>query len=151
MDGQPTGLMLKLRCTLGAPRERVFGLLTEPAELTRWWGPRGFTTPGIELDLRVGGGYRFSMRPPEGDLFHLGGEFLEITRPGRLVYTFRWEEPAPNDRETVVRLSLEAHGDATAVSLSQGTFATDERLALHRSGWTDAFEKLREVVDSEAG
>jgi hypothetical protein len=47
-----------------------------------------------------------------------------------------------------VTLSLDAQGDATEVSLSHGWFATEERLALHRSGWTDGFEKLRAVVES---
>ena len=91
-----------------------------------------------------------SMRPPDGDVFHLSGEFLEIDPPGRLRYTFRWEEPTPVDRETVVTLSLVAIADATDVSLSQGWFATEERLALHRGGWTDSFEKLRAVIDSGA-
>ncbi|HKE52460.1 MAG TPA: SRPBCC domain-containing protein, partial [Actinomycetes bacterium] len=77
-------------------------MLTEPVELAKWWGPRGFTTPEIELDLSVGGGYRFGMQPPQGELFHLTGEYFEIDRPSRLVYTFGWEEPTPDDHETVV-------------------------------------------------
>lgn len=151
MNDQPGGLLLQLNCSLDAPGDRIFSMLTEPVELAKWWGPRGFTTPEIELDLRVGGAFRFSMKPPDGALFHLSGEFLEIRRPSRLVYTFAWEEPTPDDRDTVVTLSLEALGDATdatEVSLSQGLFATEERLALHRSGWTDGFERLREVVES---
>jgi uncharacterized protein YndB with AHSA1/START domain len=113
-------------------------------------GPRGFTTPGIDLDLRVGGGYRFTMQPPGGDPFHLSGEFLEIDPPGRLVYTFRWDEPDPDDRQTVVTLSLGDLADATQVSLSQGEFATEARLALHRGGWTDSMEKLRELIEPGA-
>ena len=148
MNEQPSGLVLELKCVLDAPRERIFRMLTEPVELARWWGPHGFTTPETELDLSVGSGYRFAMQPPDGDLFHLSGEFLEIDPPGRLVYTFRWEEPDPDDRETVVMLCLDAVGDGTEVSFSQGEFATEARLALHRSGWTDGFEKLRELIES---
>jgi uncharacterized protein YndB with AHSA1/START domain len=81
-------------------------MLTEPLELAKWWGPHGFTIPETQLDLRTGGGYRFTMKPPEGDPFHLAGEFLQIDQPSRLVYTFRWVEPTPDDRETVVTLSL---------------------------------------------
>jgi len=150
MNEQPSGLLLELRCAVDAPRERVFRMVTEPVELAKWWGPHGFTTPEVELDLSVGGSYRMSMRPPDGDPFHLSGEFLEIDPPGRLRYTFRWEEPTPDDRETVVTLSLVAIADATDVSLSQGWFATEERLALHRGGWTDSFEKLRAVIESGA-
>ena len=85
------------------------------------------------------------MQPPDGDRFHLAGEFLEIEPPSRLVYTFRWEEPDPDDRETVVTLSLDEVGDATQVSLSQGEFATEARLELHRSGWTDSFGEAARV------
>jgi uncharacterized protein YndB with AHSA1/START domain len=149
MSGHPGQLALDLRCIVDAPGERIYKTLTEPAELAKWWGPHGFTTPEIELNLRVGGSYRFTMQPPEGDPFHLAGEFLEIDPPRRLVYTFRWEEPDPDDRETVVMLRLDAVGDATGVTLSQGDFATEARLALHRSGWTDSFEKLRNLLESD--
>jgi uncharacterized protein YndB with AHSA1/START domain len=150
MNARGRGLVLELRFAVDAPRERIFRMLTEPAELARWWGPHGYTTPEIDLDLRVGGGYRFTMQPPDGDRFHLTGEFLKIEPPSRLIYTFRWEEPDPDDRETVVTLSLDDIGDATEVSLSQGEFATEARLELHRSGWTDSSEKLRELIEPSA-
>jgi uncharacterized protein YndB with AHSA1/START domain len=147
----PGGLVLELTRVLAAPRDRVFGALTEPGQVTTWWGPRGFATPEIDLDLRVGGSYRFGMQPPDGDLFHLSGEFLEIVPLRRLVYTFRWEEPDPDDRDTVVRLSLDDVDDGTRVSLSQGEFATEARRALHRDGWSDSFDKLSALVGSASG
>ena len=150
MNRQPRGLVLELKCLLAASRQRIYRTLTEPAELANWWGPHGFTTPEIELDLSVGGGYRFAMQPPDGDSFHLSGEFLEVDPPTRLAYTFRWDEPDPDDRETVVMLSLDSVGGGTEISLSHGEFATEARLALHRSGWADSFEKLRELIESGA-
>jgi uncharacterized protein YndB with AHSA1/START domain len=138
----PGDLTLELRRGVPAPREAVWKALTEPEELAKWWGPDGFTTPSIELDLRVGGAYRFAMQPPEGDLFHLSGEFTEVEPPSRLAYTFVWDPPNPDDRETVATVSLEDAGDSTELSLIQGSFATDERLALHRDGWTESLEKL---------
>lgn len=148
MNGPPGGRVLEMTCVLNAPGEQIFRSLTEPAKLARWWGPHGFTTPEIELNLTVGGSYRFTMQPPDGDPFHLSGQFLEIDPPSRLVYTFRWEEPDPDDRVTVVALTLHAIGDATKVVLSQAEFATDARLDLHRRGWTDSLEKLRELIES---
>ena len=146
MDETGRRLVLEQQRTLAAPPERIYHLMTQPAELAKWWGPHGFTTPEIELDVKVGGAYRFTMKPPDGEAFHLAGEFLEIDPSTRLVYTFRWEEPDPDDRETVVALSLDAVGDSTAVSLSQGEFATEERLALHRGGWSDSFERLAGLI-----
>lgn len=146
MNEHAAGLMLELNASFGAPREQIFAMLTEPAELSKWWGPRGFELPAAELDLSVNGRYRFTMKPSDGEPFHLSGTFLDIDSPGRLVYTFSWDEPTPDDTETVVTLTLEAHDGGSRVSLSQGLFATAERLALHRGGWTDSFEKLREVL-----
>jgi uncharacterized protein YndB with AHSA1/START domain len=102
----------------------------------------------VNLDLRVGGGYRFTMQPPDGEAFHLSGDYLEVERPSRLSFTFRWDEPDPDDRDTVVLLSLESVDATTKVSLSQGDFATEGRLELHRGGWADSLEKLHAVLQA---
>lgn len=142
VTGHRERFVLELARVFDAPAERVFGLLTEPTELAKWWGPHGFSTPEVQIDLRVGGGYRFTMQPPEGEAFHLSGELLEIQPPSVFRFTFRWDDPVPDDRETVVELSLDSQGERTKVTMTQGEFATDERLELHRGGWVDSFEKL---------
>ncbi|CAN7236817.1 activator of HSP90 ATPase [Arthrobacter sp. Leaf337] len=146
MKVETGGLVLNLECRLPAPPEDIFRMLTESSELVRWWGPHGFTIPSAELNLAEGGRYWFRMAPPDGEPFHLSGEFLEIDPPWRLVYTFRWEEPTPDDRDTVVDLSLQTADDGTRLALSQGPFLTEERLELHRGGWTESFEKLQALV-----
>lgn len=150
MTDASDSLVLELTCTLDASRERIFQALTDPAELAKWWGPSGFTTPEIQIDPKIGGSYRLGMQPPDGELFHLAGEFLEIDPPTRLAYSFRWEEPDPDDRETVVRVSLDAVADRTRLSLWHGVFATEARLALHKSGWTDSLKELSELLESGA-
>jgi uncharacterized protein YndB with AHSA1/START domain len=142
MTHQEEGYTLRQERVFDAPPARVFAAFTEPTELAQWWGPHGFTTPELDVALRAGGSYRFTMQPPDGEAFHLSGEFLDIQRPSRLSFTFRWDEPDPDDRETVVVLSLVADEGATVVSLTQGEFATEGRLELHRGGWADSFEKL---------
>ena len=143
--------MLHLEGMMQAPRERVFAVLTEPEELARWWGPAGVSTPGIELDLRPGGSYRFEMQPPEGETFFLRGEFREVDPPARVSYTFRWEEPDPDDVETVATLTLEDREGETLLTLDQGPFKTEARRELHHGGWSDGFEKLREIFAAERG
>lgn len=150
MSGQQGDFVLEQVRVFDARPERVFARFTEPAELAKWWGPHGFTTPEIDLDLREGGSYRFTMQPPDGEAFHLSGDFLEIHSPDRLSFTFRWDEPDPDDRETVVVLSLDPIAGGTRVSLSQGEFATRERLELHRQGWADSFDRLETVLTSPA-
>jgi uncharacterized protein YndB with AHSA1/START domain len=89
-----------------ASPQRVFEAITDPEQVAEWRGPEGFTCPEVTLDPRVGGVYRIAMQPPEGELFHLAGEYVEVEPASGLAYTFRWEPPDPDDRETVARLVL---------------------------------------------
>ncbi|HET7744728.1 MAG TPA: SRPBCC domain-containing protein [Gaiellaceae bacterium] len=111
------GLTLHLERTVPASPAEVFAACVEPEKLAEWWGPAGFTSPSVELDLRVGGRYRITMQPPDGDAFHLRGEFREVEPPRRVVYTFEWEEPDPDDRETVAELSFVDDPEGTRVVL----------------------------------
>jgi uncharacterized protein YndB with AHSA1/START domain len=142
-------LAFDLQRVLPAVPERVWRALTEPAELSQWWGPAGFTSPGMDFNPRVGGGYRITMQPPAGDAFYLSGEFLEVDPPVRLAYTFVWDPPDPDDRETVARLSLRDHQGSTEVSLTQSGFLTEDRVALHRDGWTESFERLAKLLSGD--
>ncbi|MFI6449621.1 SRPBCC domain-containing protein [Kitasatospora sp. NPDC050543] len=147
------GLTLHIRRILRAPRSAVFRSLTEPHELARWWGPDGFSIPRVEGDLRPGGRYLIAMRPPEGEAFHLVGEYLEVKPPERLSYTFRWAEPDPEDRETVVTLTLnDLDGASAELVLTHEGFATERRRALHEEGWTQGLDKLAGLLSpAESG
>jgi uncharacterized protein YndB with AHSA1/START domain len=125
---------------------RVFAAFSDPDELAKWWGPEGFTVGRLDFDLRVGGSYRIEMQPPEGDPFYLGGEFREVDPPGRLAFTFVYEDPDPDDVETLVELSFRDRGESTEVVFTQGRFKTEARRELHRDGWTDSFDRLAQVI-----
>ncbi|MGW2620509.1 SRPBCC family protein [Streptomyces sp. NPDC001500] len=141
------GPVLHLRRVLPAAPRAVFRALTDPAELARWWGPDGFTIPDARGDPEPGGTYRITMRPPEGPVFHLAGEYLAVDPPRLLRCTFRWEEPDPEDRETVVTLTLrDRTGDSTQLDLTQEGFATERRRALHEEGWREALGKLAALL-----
>ena len=70
-----------------APRALVFKAWTDAAQLAQWWGPKGFTNPVCEVDLRIGGAIRIDMRSPDGHVYPMRGEFREIVPPERLVFT----------------------------------------------------------------
>jgi uncharacterized protein YndB with AHSA1/START domain len=142
MTPDPQGLTLHLERVLPSPRERVFAACVDPEQLGRWFGPAGFTVREARLDARAGGRYRLTMQPPEGEPFHLGGQFSEVDPPGRLVYTFEYEEPDPDDQETRVTLSFLDHRDGTRLVLEQGFFATEARYELHHTGWTETLDRL---------
>jgi uncharacterized protein YndB with AHSA1/START domain len=141
-----SALTLDLGRLIPASRPVVFRAFSAPDELAKWWGPEGFTVPSLEFDPRVGGRYRIEMQPPEGDRFYLTGVFREVDPPARLAYSFVWEDPDPDDVETLVELSFQELGDSTEVVLTQGPFKTEPRRELHRNGWTDSFDKLERTL-----
>jgi uncharacterized protein YndB with AHSA1/START domain len=143
-------LTLEMKRVLTAVPSVVFEAFNDSGELAKWWGPEGFTAPSLEFDPRVGGTYRIEMQPPEGEPFYLSGEFREVDPPARLTYTFVWEEPDPDDLETLVGLSFRDLGESTEVALTHGPFKTEARRALHRDGWTDCFDKLGRLISAQA-
>ena len=142
MTGDRGGLILHLEKVLQASKESIFAACVEAEKLAGWWGPAGFSTHSVDLDVRVGGMFRITMQPPDGEAFHLRGEYLEVDPPRRLVYTFEWEEPDPDDQETVVTLTFLDDRKGTKLVLDQGPFATEARHALHEAGWTETLERL---------
>ena len=144
-------ISLEMRRVLGAPSAVVFRALSDPLELAKYWGPEGFTIPSVDSELRVGGHYRIAMQPPDGELFYLEGEFLEVDPPRALSYTFRWEPPDVDDRETVVSLSLRDLSSAsTELRFAQGDFATEQRRMVHEDGWAQTLDKLETLVSARA-
>ena len=136
--------VIRITRTFAASRERVFDAFTGPELLRQWWGPAGFTLPQAEVDLRVGGAYRFAMRPPQGEVMYLRGLFKEIERPSRLSYTWVWE--AMPEVETLVTIDFnEAEGD-TEVVLTQEPFKTADDVALHDQGWRGGLDKLEQIL-----
>ena len=86
------------------------------------------------------------MQPPEGDAFYLAGEFRAVDPPRRLSFTFRWEEPDPDDVENVAELVFRDAGESTELALAQGPFRTEARRALHHDGWSDSLHKLEALL-----
>ena len=62
------------------------------------------------------------------------------------MYTFVWEDPDPDDQETVVSLTFERVGENTKLSLDQGSFKTDARYELHEAGWTETLDRLERSI-----
>jgi uncharacterized protein YndB with AHSA1/START domain len=78
---------------LDAPRELVYEAWTNPEHLPRWWGPRGFTATTQEIDVRVGGQWRFILSGPDGTDYPNVIEYRELVRPERIVYAHGADEP----------------------------------------------------------
>src|SRR5690606_23986954 len=89
-----TGNTVRLYRVFAAPPERVYKAFLDPAALSKWMAPHGFTGTVHEMDARVGGGYRMSFTNfSTGKSHSFGGKYLEL-RPGELIrYTDAFDDP----------------------------------------------------------
>jgi uncharacterized protein YndB with AHSA1/START domain len=138
-----------------APRELVWKAWTEPEAVMRWWGPKGFTSPACQIDLRVGGRYLWCMRSREGQEYWSTGVYRELVQPERLVCTNSFADaegnpvPAshygiPEDfpEETLTTLTFEELGGKTKLTLRTEGMPAGEAQANANTGWNQAFDKL---------
>jgi uncharacterized protein YndB with AHSA1/START domain len=149
--GKPT---IVTRRVVNAPRSLVFDAFTKPEHLERWMGPRALTMVLCETDLRVGGGYRFVHRTPDGQEFGFHGTYHEIVRPECIVRTFVFE-PMP-DQEALETLVLEEHEGKTTITtttLHKTVEGRDGHLSQGRmeAGMIDGYARLDELLASLGG
>jgi uncharacterized protein YndB with AHSA1/START domain len=71
---------------LNAPRELVWRAWTDPAHISNWWGPDGFTTTTETMDVRPGGLWLHVMHGPDGTDYPNRTEYMEVQEPARIVY-----------------------------------------------------------------
>lgn len=106
----PSDTTIVLTRVFDAPRQLVFEVMSRPEHVRRWWGNLGdgYTVPVCEIDLRIGGKWRFVNAHPNGEAgFH--GVYLEIDAPGRLVFTEIFE-PFPDSESVVTSVLTEENG-----------------------------------------
>lgn len=111
----PSDNQIVMTRLFNAPRELVFEVMSKPEHVRRWWGNLGpgYSVPVCEIDLRVGGKWRFVNAHPNGEAgFH--GVYREIDAPGRLVFTEIFD-PFP-DAESVVAAVLTEEGGKTRLT-----------------------------------
>lgn len=106
--------VLVVRRAFKAPASLVFEAWTEPRHLRHWRVPHGFELVVCEVNLRVGGGYRFVHRAPDGSQHAFSGQYRQIERPGRLVSTLTYE--AAPENEATDDVTFEDNGGTTLVT-----------------------------------
>jgi uncharacterized protein YndB with AHSA1/START domain len=134
--------------TFSAPRELVWRAWTEPRLLAQWFGPKDFTNPVCEVDLRPGGKLEIHMQGPDGTVYPTVGTFLEVDAPRRLVFTtsaFALEDGtyALQDHTTV---TFEERDGATQMTLyarvTRAEPEAHEALSGMEQGWSETLDKL---------
>ncbi len=139
------GILLVVRRTIRASAERLFTAWTDPRHLTAWWGPRPVTCAGAEVDLRIGGRYRIMNAMPDGSTLAIEGEFLEIERPAKLVYTWHAGQSAES---SVVTVRFEERGDTTEVIVLHDRIPSEAVKVSHEGGWAGCLDGLERFIAS---
>jgi uncharacterized protein YndB with AHSA1/START domain len=134
-----------------APREVVFKAWTDPKQLQRWWGPKGFTNPVCEVDARPGGAIRIHMRAPDGTVYPMIGVFHEVIVPERLVFTSSALDGNGNPLfEVLNTVTFAAEGAKTKLtvhaSVSKVTGDAAPHLAGMEQGWSMTLDRLAEEL-----
>ena len=123
-DGQE----LVLERIFDAPRDLVWRVMTDPARVTNWWGPHGYTTTVEEMDVRVGGRWRWINHTTSGESAPFKGEYLEVDPPARLVQTETFDVPGFDDKQAINTLTLEDLGGTRTRVVARSRFPSVEDL-----------------------
>ena len=139
-----TDLTVKVSKTINAPIEKVFDAWLNPKMLSQFILPMpGMPKPQAETDARVGGSFTIIMHVGDDKIPHTG-EYLEISRPDKLVFT--WLSPSSIDGSTVTLLFSDEGEGKTLVNLIHIKFIDEETRSNHEGGWGNIFESLNDVL-----
>ncbi len=136
--------MLDLRHVFRAPPAKVFAAFTDPKIVAAWFGPTRTRVNVVELDLRVGGDYRFDMHMANGEVVKLVGTYVEISPPQRLVFTWSWVGGETQNSE--VTLDFRPHEAGTELSLVHRKLPSADQRDNHEEGWISSFGCLEEAL-----
>lgn len=134
---------------LRAPPERVYRAFLDPDAMAKWLPPDGFTGKVIEMDARVGGGYRMAFTNFTTQQSHaFGGQYLELVPNEKLAYTDRFDDPnLPGLMKTTVALKAVACG--TELNIVQEGLPEVIPVEMCYLGWQDSLVLLAKLVEPE--
>jgi uncharacterized protein YndB with AHSA1/START domain len=148
----PSELEIVMTRTFDAPRHLVFDAMTKPEHLQRWFGCAEAPLRICEIDLRVGGAYRFVMGSP-GSECTLQGIYREISSPELVVFTETFSMPGFTGSEYRVATTFEDVGGKTRMTTSilhSTKEARDGHLGGIDQGVSSAYDRLAAFVESQA-
>lgn len=143
----PSDREIAMTRVFNAPRRLVFDAWTKPELLKRWLGVRGGWTFAVcEVDLKVGGAYRFVWRGPDGNEMGMGGVYREIVRPERVVNTEKFDDPW-YEGEALDTLVLVEDGGKTTATLTMRLASQEDRDAVLKSGMDGGVAESYDTLD----
>lgn len=136
-----------------ASPEEVFDAWVDAHQLAEWWGPKGFTNPVCELDVRPGGQIYIEMTDPKGGVHPMGGVFQVITKPSQLVFTtstFLGRDDNPG-LHTLNTVQFPEHVDGKTklvlkVIVVRSTPVAAQTVLDMRQRWEESLDRLEKVL-----
>lgn len=149
----PSDTEVLVKRSFDAPVKLVWRAYMEPDLMRRWCsGPPGWSMPVCEMDMRVGGHYRWCWRSDEnGQEFGFTGEVLEVVPPARIVHTQIYD---PGDlgysmggEPSIVTVTFQEADGITNVATSIKYASKADRDEAFSTGMTDGMEMSYKLLD----
>lgn len=143
---------LLIERTFDAPAALVFRIWEDRDHMQRWLGPKDFTCTHLESDFRPGGKWRACIVADAYGESWMGGEYLEIEKNRRIVYTFKWDgdENEEYGANTTVTVTLDDQGGKTVQRFHQTPFTSVESRDSHMEGWNESLDREQDYVEKLA-
>ena len=149
----PSDREVKVTRSFKAARPLVYRAYTEPELVRRWLlGPPGWSMPVCEMDVRVGGRYRWRWRSDEnGDEFGFTGTYREVHAPAKIVHTEAYEPGTVGGgypgNEAIVSVTFAEDGGVTTMTTLIDFGSREGRDAAIKTGMTDGMEQSYQLLD----
>lgn len=141
-----------LKRVFDAPRRLVFDAFTKPELLKRWFGPQGWSLVVCEVDLKVGGTFRFVLRSPDGKEMGMRGVYREIVAPDRSVHTESYDDYPGEAQVTTVLVEEDGRTTLTATVHYPSREIRDFVIKSGMEhGAAESYDKLAELLATQLG
>jgi uncharacterized protein YndB with AHSA1/START domain len=142
----PSDLEIVTTRVFDAPRDLVFEAHTSCEHMANWWGPKRYVIAECEIDFRPGGTWRIVHKGPEGEIPAFQGEFREIVRPERIVWTFEWM--GVPGHVSVQTATFEEHEGKTTLTARAVFDSVEDRDGMLQSGMEEGAAETYERLDA---
>jgi uncharacterized protein YndB with AHSA1/START domain len=148
----PTERAIVMTRVFDAPREMVYDAFRKPELLKRWFGPRGWSLVVCEVDFRVGGGFRFVLRGPDGPELGMRGVYRELAPPERSVHMESFDDYPGESQVTGVFIEEAGKTTLTVTVLYPSQEVRDAVLKSGMEhGAAESYDRLAELLASSGG
>ena len=125
----------------------LYKWLVDPALIIQWFGPQGIKVHEVTTDLKIGGTYEIKLTKPDGSIFSIWGEYLEIKEPSKLIFNFKYKGILNAPPKSIVEITLEQiDTNKSNLFLVQQFESTPRDIENRTRSWESMFVKLKDRI-----